>query len=524
MSTKLALFLAWLAVAAAPRSARAWMPGDLTGDAKVNVTDVQVMIQVVLSNLGNNALPMAIDGNQDGVPDGLVGVGDCGPALVWSPGGAGDDLACFLNECFAAADPCDDGDACTVDSCDPAQGCQHAPGLDCNDGNPCNGVEFCDLVDGCKPGAAVTCDDGSSCTIDACDPAIGCVYKPWKPTNCCGGKEAPGCQSATCEACVCEMDPFCCNTQWDDICAGEASVLCSASCDCAGECSDGDACTVDDSCFDGACVGGAHRNCNDGYACTAELCDPSVGCVVPIWALNVIPGEECMMTVPEGTFWMGANFPEDGDCLADEFPGHAVYLDAFQIDVTEVTRSAYKACETAGGCNTIPPAPAVPNIASHPVVGVSWSEAQTYCSWAGKRLCTEAEWEKAARGDDGFVYPWGSNKCPTSYLAKMGGTGGLSPPYTAVVGSYPWPYGSSPYGVLDMAGNAEEWVADWYGAYPPDPPPITFNPQGPATGTQRVLRGGSYNSNANHLRTSARAHSPGVLYPIGFRCCRSVPQ
>jgi len=223
--------------------------------------------------------------------------------------------------------------------------------------------------------------------------------------------------------------------------------------------------------------------------------------------------------IPAGVFTMGSNF---GD--GDESPVHEVTLDAFWIDKTEVTNAMYQKCVDAGICNEPQDTSSVthnnyffnPTFANYPVIYVTWYDAVDYCEWAGGRLPTEAEWEKAARGDDARDYPWG-DLSPTRNLANFGDNLGD----TAEVGSYP--DGASPYGALDMAGNAYEWVFDryaddYYGYSPSD------NPTGPNSGTQRVLRGASFNTSESVIRASNRGrYAPDITGDDdGFRCVRDM--
>ena len=220
-----------------------------------------------------------------------------------------------------------------------------------------------------------------------------------------------------------------------------------------------------------------------------------------------------LVYVPAGEFLMGSADADTG-AASDEMPQHAVTLEAFWIDRTEVTAAQYRACVTSGKCGE--PRCAGAGKGDHPVVCVSWQDAANYCAWAGRRLPAEAEWEKAARGTDGRKYPWGnaSPECAkANYRGKEGGCVGG----TAAVGSYP--AGASPYGALDMAGNVWEWVNDRYDSsyYSSSP---NSNPQGPAAGTSRGLRGGAWYYGGNYLRVAGRHyHVPTYQhYGIGFRC------
>ena len=220
-----------------------------------------------------------------------------------------------------------------------------------------------------------------------------------------------------------------------------------------------------------------------------------------------------VVRIPAGEFLMGS--PE-GRGLANERPQRRVHVSEFLIDKTEVTWRQMRRFHEATG-QPLPKAPVSGTSDPYPVSFVLWDEAAAYCAWAGGRLPTEAEWEKAARGTDGREYPWGesfeSDRCNTI-------SGGLH--QVEDVGSYPRCV--SPYGVLDLAGGMWEWCSDWYAddSYARGP---AADPRGPESGTQRVKRGGAWMSQPNWVRAAYRdkgvSTSPNVDH--GFRCVQEVP-
>jgi len=214
------------------------------------------------------------------------------------------------------------------------------------------------------------------------------------------------------------------------------------------------------------------------------------------------------VNIPAGILHMGGY---DVRAAPDEFPAHEVALDAFWMDQLEVTNAMYALCVSAGVCE--PPQSFKsqrrfdyyqnPEFKDYPVVYVTWGQAKTYCEWANRRLPTEAEWERAARGDDFRTFPWGEDKpdwrfANFNYIAND----------TSRVGSYP--LGASPFGVLDMAGNAAEWTNDLYDFdfYLTSP---LENPLGPISSSSlnRVVRGGSLGDAEINIRVSKRSSVRG---------------
>jgi serine/threonine-protein kinase len=242
---------------------------------------------------------------------------------------------------------------------------------------------------------------------------------------------------------------------------------------------------------------------------------PSLG--IGSTMISPIDGME-MVYVPAGEFIMGSR---GGAGESDEDPQHTVYLDAYWIDKTEVTNTMYKQCVDEGVC-TIPDSLYSHThisyygdsiFADYPVIYVDWFQAKAYCEWAGRSLPTEAQWEKAARGENGATYPW-RNSSPDSTLANYNDNIGD----TTEVGMYE--AGASPYGALDMAGNVYEWTADWYEADYYYSNNSQSNPSGPVNGVYRVLRDGSWYSSGFDIRSANRnADDPADSYrEIGFRC------
>jgi serine/threonine-protein kinase len=228
-----------------------------------------------------------------------------------------------------------------------------------------------------------------------------------------------------------------------------------------------------------------------------------------------------LVYVPAGDFLMGS---PDTDTLArgNEKPQHTVSVSAFWIDQTEVTNAQYGACVAAKGCTDPQSFDSVTRTdyfhdskyANYPVVWVNWLQASQYCTWAGRRLPTEPEWEKAARGPDGRLYPWG-NTAPDNTLLNFN----LAAKDTTAVGSFP--NGASPYGALDMVGNVVEWVDGYYydSYFTVVANKVTPTPS--FRGGVRILRSSSWGDTPADIRAAARRYAlaqGNSFHDVGFRC------
>ena len=289
----------------------------------------------------------------------------------------------------------------------------------------------------------------------------------------------------------------------------------------------------------------------------AGLCGLGLSAAGLVWALDVgdvkqewtlegkklaaerikLPAHDEMVVIPAGEFLMGSNKKVDKLAYQAEMPQRNIYLDAYEIDKYEVTTVQYLKYVLANNLD-----PQVDwkfdggnfqeTMASHPIMHVTWFEADAYCKWAGKRLPTEAEWEKAARGTDGRIYPWGNQ--PAGLTRSNFGRTGLSGPvrdrperlllYPPIISVDKYDNAVSPFGLFQTVGNVAEWVADWYEKdyYKTGP---DRNPKGPEKGTHKAFRGGGWIDSTPAVRVTQRngTDPKTSMNWLGFRCARDVP-
>ena len=474
--------------------------------------------------------------------------GVCGAQIVSNSCDDGD--ACTQELCNASAGcghtpvACSDGDSCTQDTCSKTIGCVYLPldGSPCDDGNACTSADLC-TSGKCSPGQEKACPSANACVVPKCEPASGAclAVNVADGSGCDDGN--PCSASDACQTGVCTGKDNPCddaNPCTFDGCSGGncQHIAAPGPCDL-----DGSKCSAD-ACDNGTCKAGASLDCNDGNPCSVDACSAKGGCThAPAvfaspceankWCGQGAQASSCVpVSVPAGMAWVNGGpvtlgcAAGDSQCNPDEKPAHSVQVSSFFIDLREVTVEQYQKCVSGGACTQ--PGSGVgatwgaAGKTKHPVNYLTWSQASAYCLWSGSgRLCTEAEWEMAARGADQRRYPWGNSAGNICEFANWGGNcGGIQP-----VGQFP--KGDSPCGAQDMAGNLREWTADWYGAsYYADlaaQSTLSVAPSGPQSGPGRVVRGGYFLDNAPEIRTSARAFAPPAssAQGIGARCCRS---
>ena len=288
------------------------------------------------------------------------------------------------------------------------------------------------------------------------------------------------------------------------------------------------------------------KTCDRNLYCNLEkeICEP---CSI---TKNVLSScdEENNCLVPSGEFCMGCQELEGAYCKEDELPYHKIFLKAYKIDKYEVSVADFKACVDAGACKESNLSLDTSNNcnynflaerADHPINCVNWHGAKQYCHWKGKRLPTEAEWEKAARGSDGRAYPWTGNSfgCKFSVVdldEEFNENEGCAENQTWLVSSFEKD-GISPYGLVNMSGNVMEWVNDFYSktfytdildiVMPEDSEEKnTDNPVGPTTGNSKVLRGGGWRTFSQNVYTFRRdSYIPAFGHDdYGFRCASDI--
>ena len=491
---------------------------------------------------------------------GCTGTTECGDGVVEGDEACDDgnteDCDGCRGDCSDVETGCGDGYVCGSEACDDGNGnntdgcldtCEAASCGDgyvwsgqetCDDGNltPCDGCSSTCQVEACGNGRVEcdeTCDDGDGDNSDACPDGVGGT-----------------CQSAVCgDGYVWSGQEACDDGNTDDCdgCRGDCS-------DVETGCGDGYVCGVEtcddgngdntDGCPDG--VGGTCQSavCGDGYVWAGhESCDGGLGgetcaslspafsggslaCVGSChWDTSGCTREASLMwlTLAGGTFDMG-----NATVYSREQPVHAVTVGAFEMLATEVTVAQYEACVNDGGACTAAGTGTNCNWSDsgyedHPVNCLDWQQAVEFCTWAGGRLPSEAEWEYAARSggpSSSYKYPWGNDAATCTYAVLDDGGNGCGTGRTWSVCSKPG--GNTVQGLCDMAGNVWEWVEDdWHGDYTDAPTDGSAWVESPR-GSYRVRRGGSFDADAHYLRATGRYQVvPSVTSDsLGFRCAR----
>ena len=421
-------------------------------------------------------------------------------------------------------DPCPgpDGDSNCTESCDEEN--DNCNSLD-PDGSPCDDGLYCTVSDSCQSGTCSgvdrDCSDSYDCTNDACDEqSVSCAHTPISDPGTegpvgditCDNDRDDDCDGLTdtddydclCQASASSEDPDLCNNQIDDDCDGVSDSN-DPDCGCVPDC-------TDKVCGDDGCGGQCGSDCSDGLSCVHGLC----------LAMNWV-------TIVGGTYTMG----KDGNLHTS--PAHQVTVPSFQITKTEITQALYRHCYDQGVCSAPNPYDQFDRPRcnwgntdhdNYPINCLDWNQAKDFCEWAGGKLPSEAEWEFAARsrGQDN-TYPWGEDE-PTCDYAIM---------YTNYPSTHCCEYicgtrqvcsrtqGNTEQGLCDMAGNVQEWTADWwhfgYDGTPTDGSAYIGYPYE----TSRTVRGGSFNIAYHHLECTERINfgKDSRTDYTGFRCTRN---
>ncbi|MFA5625602.1 MAG: SUMF1/EgtB/PvdO family nonheme iron enzyme [Bradymonadales bacterium] len=483
----------------------------------------------------------------------------CGEACI-NPNN--DPLHCGACSLIGQDNKCDDGYQCIDAECKPF--CAEA----CQNGGTCSAPNTCTCTAGwsgetcttpvcspsCKNGGTCSAShkcicasgwSGETCTTPVCSPSC-------KNGGTCTGPNTCTCASGwggnTCTTPVC--NPSCqnggtCNSPNKCTCASDWSGETCTTPVCSPSCKNGGTCSASHKCI---CASGWSGERCETPVCSIEcqnggICIGSNTCSCPIsWI-----GQDCStpdrVRIPASgtttTFVMGR---PDSDTwgYSEEQPSHNVTLDAYMMDRYLVTAASYKLCVDAGDCTVADTSEdctyGVAGKEKHPINCVDWMQAKAYCEWAGGRLPTEAEWERAAKGTTHRRYPWG-DECPKGWDDVCEGAEWTESTAKANCHEYfcndgfkttspvdQFPAGRSPDGVYDMAGNIFEWTSDW--AYRTYTSTAVTNPTGPASGQYRVIRGGFWPDFGDSMRAAYRAtYFPPDYYHsyIGLRCASSVP-
>jgi len=472
---------------------------------------------------------------------GIVNGVDCGGCTAFGP-----EFVCDQHQCV---NPCADVECGMVLGTDCGD-CSHlGEGFGCDATHTCVDAcadAQCGVVDGvdcgdCSEfGAGFGCDESLSC-VDACAGAECGVILGVDCGDCAHLGESFGCDAThTCvDACAgaqCGImngvdcgdcselgDTFGCDATHTcvEACAdAECGTIMGVSCGTCSAHGPGFVCDDNNNCVDpcagaecGTIMGVSCGTCEPGFQCTSQsVCQPG--------ALEGVDWVE----IPAGTYYQGCTTALDPDCKTDEQPRRAVELSGFWMMTTEVTLWMYQACVDAGscsatqlgsgaGCNSL--SNGSPN---QPVNCIDSPTLEQFCAFLGGSLPTEAQWERAARGEDSLPYPWGETfDCAQAVLSGAFQCTQWDGNLPREVGSAP--LGASPEGVFDLIGNAAEWVLDWSGGFRPDP---VQDPSGPETGSTRVQRGGGWLTSApNAVGYTRRATAPAAVGPFSFRCARA---